>query len=123
MRDKDPLVQLRDMRRFALDAIELLGEVDSASFAGEKMRFYAVTRAVELVGEAAAQVAREQQALFPTIPWSLVIGTRHRLIHGYAEVDPAALVLTVRNSLPALIAAIDAILGAGIVSLDPSDRG
>lgn len=111
MRDKDPLEQMRDMRRFALDAIELLGGADSAALAGDKMRFYAVTRAVEMVGEAAAQVEREQQAPFPTIPWSLAIGTRHRLIHGYAEVEPAALILTVRESLPALIAAIDAILG------------
>lgn len=112
MRDKDPFAQLRDMRRFALDAVELLGETDV--LAGDKMRLYAVTRAVELVGEAAAQVARDQQALFPTIPWSLAIGTRHKLIHGYAEVDPAALSLTVRQSLPALIRAIDAILNDGV---------
>lgn len=110
MKGKDPFVQLRDMRRFALDAIELLGDVDAEALAGDKMRFYAVTRAVELVGEAAAQVTREQQAHFPAIPWSLAIGTRNRLIHGYVEVDPAALILTVRESLPQLVAEIDAIL-------------
>ena len=99
------------MRRFSEDAIELLGDADLA-LGADKMRLYAVTRAVELVGEAAAQVARERQALFPSIPWSLAIGTRHRLIHGYADVDPVALVVTVRESLPALIAAIDAVLAA-----------
>jgi uncharacterized protein with HEPN domain len=89
MRVKDPLEQMRDMRRFALDAIELLADADNAKLAGDKMRLYAVTRAVEMVGEAAAQAAREQQALFPTIPWSQAIGTRHRLVHGYAEIEPA----------------------------------
>lgn len=116
MKGKDPIAQMRDMRRFARDAVELLGESDAAALAGDKMRFYAVTRAVELVGEAAAQVEREQQTQYSTIPWSLAIGTRHRLIHGYAEVDPAALVLTVRDGLPALIAAIDAILGGETAS-------
>jgi uncharacterized protein with HEPN domain len=74
------------------------------------MRFYAVTRAVEMIGEAAAQVSREQQSQFPEIPWSQAIGTRHRLIHGYTEVDPVSLVLTVQESLPALIASLDAAL-------------
>lgn len=111
MKGRDPLQQLRDMRRFARDAIELLGAADAQALIADKMRFYAVTRALELVGEAAAQVDRAQQAQFTAVPWSLAIGTRHRLVHGYAEVDPAALVLTVRDSLPALIAIIDGILG------------
>ncbi len=107
MRRGDPLKQMADMRRFAEDAIELLGDVDATALSADKMRLYAVCRALELVGEAAAHVAKEDQAQWPEIPWSAAIGTRHRLIHGYADVDASSLVLTVRESLPALIAALE----------------
>ncbi|HWA23365.1 MAG TPA: HepT-like ribonuclease domain-containing protein [Caulobacterales bacterium] len=100
------------MLTFANDAIELLGEADEGALAGDKMRFYAVVRAVELVGEAAAQLSREQQAQFPHIPWGPAIATRHRLIHGYGGVNAASLVLTVRQSLPALIEQLEKIVGA-----------
>lgn len=102
---------LRDMRQFAEDAIDLLGGVDAAALSEDKMRRYAVTRALELVGEAAAQVAKEAQAAMPSIPWREAIGTRHRLIHGYGGLDLALLVETVRVSLPPLVAELSEILG------------
>jgi len=102
--------QLRDMRQFARDAIELLAEADATALAGDKMRLYAVTRALELVGEAASQVPRDVQAALASIPWRQAIGTRHRLIHGYGSLDVALLVETVRAALPSLIVEIGAIL-------------
>ena len=51
MNDAAVAQQLRDMRQFARDAIELLGDADAAALAGDKMRQYAVTRALELVEE------------------------------------------------------------------------
>ena len=111
MNDAATAQQPRDMRQFARDAIELLGDADAAALAGDKMRQYAVTRALELVGEAAAQVARDVQATMPAIPWREAIGTRHRLIHGYGSVDLGTLVETVRTHLPPLIADVSRSLG------------
>ena len=46
-----------------------------------------LVRLIEIVGEAANRVSSEGQAQFPDIPWSQIIGMRHRLIHGYDNVD------------------------------------
>jgi len=47
----------------------------------------AVTRLMELIGEAAAQYPRELQEQYPQIPWSKLISMRNKLIHAYDFVD------------------------------------
>ena len=49
-------------------------------------------------------------ARYPQIPWSKVIGTRHRLIHGYDLVDFDLLQGTITNDLPPLVEALERIL-------------
>jgi uncharacterized protein with HEPN domain len=63
----------------------------------------ALTRVVEIVGEAAARVSSETQRQFPAIPWPQIIALRNRLVHGYDAVDPAILWAIVEADLPALI--------------------
>jgi uncharacterized protein with HEPN domain len=47
-------------------------------------------------------VSNETRAAHPEIPWSEVIGMRHRLVHGYFEVDLMKVWDTVHRDLPAL---------------------
>lgn len=70
----------------------------------------ATTRLVEIVGEAAAKISPENQAKYPSIPWSQIIGMRKRLIHGYDSVDLDVLWDTIEVDLPPLIAALKKIL-------------
>ena len=44
----------------------------------------AVIRCLEIIGEAANKVSRDDQKAHPAIDWREIIGTRHRLIHNYA---------------------------------------
>lgn len=67
----------------------------------------AMTRLLEVVGEAAGRVSSATRERIPAIPWPKVIGLRNRLIHGYDEVDFDVLWATVRNDLQPLIAAIE----------------
>lgn len=62
----------------------------------------ALTRAVEIVGEAAAQVSSEGRAELPALPWAQIVGMRNRLVHAYFDVDPAILWDTVELALPGL---------------------
>ena len=71
----------------------------------------ALTRLIEIVGEAAARVSQEPRLSHPEIPWPQMISMRNRLIHGYDTVDLAVLQSTVGVDLPPLIAQLDAILG------------
>ena len=66
----------------------------------------------ELVGEVASQVPREVQAQHPQIPWSDVVGMRHRLIHGYADVDYDILWDAITGNLPPLIEDLEEILSS-----------
>ena len=71
----------------------------------------ALTRLIEIVGEAASRVSQETRLRHPEIPWPQMVGMRNRLIHGYDTVDLAVLQSTVGVDLPPLVAQLDAILG------------
>ena len=74
------------------------------------MLLFAVVRAIEVVGEAAAKLSVEVRASAPQIPWSAVVGMRNRLIHGYFNVDPELVWKTVSRELPALVPGLKALL-------------
>jgi len=70
----------------------------------------AITRLVEIVGEAATRVSLEGRAKYPVLPWTEMIGMRNRLIHGYDSVDLGIVWKTVRSDFPALLSAVEKIL-------------
>lgn len=72
----------------------------------------ALTRAIEIVGEAAAQVSDAGRAELPAIPWQQIVGMRNRLVHAYFDIDLDILWDTVQLSLPILIAPLKAHLAA-----------
>ncbi len=70
----------------------------------------ALTRAVEIVGEAAAQVSEAGRAEFPAVPWPQIIGMRNRLVHAYFDINQNVLWDTVQLALPALLIQLRALL-------------
>ena len=70
----------------------------------------ALIRLVSLIGEAAGRVSEESRVLLPGIPWADVVGMRHRLIHGYFDVDLDILWATVQDSLPPLVGRLETAL-------------
>ena len=68
----------------------------------------ALTRLVEIVGEAAKAVSEATRARYPDVPWSLAPRMRDRLIHHYFDIDFDRLWDTVTESLPALLATLRA---------------
>lgn len=84
----------------ALDFVRLRARRDLDH---DPMLRLALTRAVEIVGEAAAQVSDSGRAELPAIPWRQIVGMRNRLIHAYFDVDRDILWDTVRLFLPELL--------------------
>ena len=72
----------------------------------------ALTRLLEIIGEAAARTPQEERSRYPTIPWVQIVGLRNRLIHGYDSVDFDILWQIVTRDLPPLIAIVEEILSA-----------
>jgi len=79
-------------------------------FQSSRMHQLAVLKALETVGEAAARLSEQARAAHPEIPWREIIGMRHRLVHGYFEVDLDKVWDTVREDLPPLIASLEMIV-------------
>ncbi|MBK9275295.1 MAG: DUF86 domain-containing protein [Flavobacteriales bacterium] len=71
---------------------------------------YGTVKLVEVIGEAANMLTKELRAAHPEVPWALVIGMRHRLVHDYFRIDTAILAEVVAVHLPALKAQLQAML-------------
>jgi uncharacterized protein with HEPN domain len=106
--DAVSLAQMRDHAREALDMAAGRSHVDLQS---DRQFQLALTRLVEIVGEAAGRVSERSRAQHKTIPWREIVGMRHRLIHGYDRVDLDILWEVVRKDLRDLVTQLDAILG------------
>ena len=69
-----------------------------------------LVRLLEIVGEAANRIPKEERSAHPGIPWSEIVGLRNRLIHGYDEVDFDILWQIVTQDLPPLVKTLERIL-------------
>ncbi|MEI8166586.1 MAG: DUF86 domain-containing protein [Chloroflexales bacterium] len=95
----------------ALDsALAFVQGMDMASFKADLKTVYAVTRALEVMGEAAKRIPEPVRVNAPTVPWRLMAGMRDRLIHQYDVVDLDILWQTVRRDLPAVQAPLAAVI-------------
>jgi uncharacterized protein with HEPN domain len=73
------------------------------SFAADERTVDAVIRNFQVIGEAARYVPRDIQTRYPEIPWSLMQGMRHVLVHGYDMVKLEVVWRTIQEELPPLI--------------------
>ncbi len=112
MSRRDPRVRLLHMRDFARKAIQLIEGKSRSDLEDDDVLRLALTRLVELIGEAASQVPPALQAQYPNIPWAKMVSMRNRLIHGYDFVDNNILWDTLRVNLPGLLAQLEVILGS-----------
>ena len=104
-------VSMRHMLDHARKVCRMAQGRKRSDLESDEMLQYALTRLVEIVGEAASRVSISSRDKHQEIPWPDIIGMRNRLIHGYDVVDLDLLWDTVENDLPPLIEKLQAILG------------
>jgi len=81
-----------------------------ADLDSDPMLRLALTRAVEILGEAATHVSEAGRAELSGVPWLQIAGMRNRLVHAYFDIDPDILWDTVQLALPALVEQLKAAL-------------
>jgi uncharacterized protein with HEPN domain len=100
-------MSLRHMRDHAREACLMVAGKSREDLGTDRMMQLAVTRLVEIVGEAANRVSSAGQQQLTDIPWSQIVGLRNRLVHGYDAIDLDILWEILQQDLPTLIRALD----------------
>ena len=79
-------------------------------FASEGMIVDAVVRNFQVIGEAVRHVPDDVRTRYPEVPWSLIEGMRHVLVHDYFAVKIDIVWRTIEQNLPPLIEPLHKIL-------------
>ena len=106
MTPPDDIVRLRHLREAAKKAIAFSSGHTRGSLDDDELLRLALTKLVEIVGEAAKQVSEPTRSQHPAVPWSAAARMRDRLIHHYFDIDLDILWATVTRDLPALLEAL-----------------
>ena len=112
MSKHDPDVSLHQILAYAREAVEISKGKTRQDLDRDRLLNLAMTRLVEMLGEAANRVPEGVRAQYPDLPWLQMIAARNRLIHGDDSVDFDVLWVIIQNDLPALIIRLQDILGS-----------
>jgi uncharacterized protein with HEPN domain len=110
MRKPDDRGRLQDILNAIKRIQSYLRGSDERKFTNDLMRQDAITRQIEILGEAARNVSAEFQEQHRQIPWSLMIGMRNKIAHDYSDIDIPEIWRTARNDIPQLKKAISKLL-------------
>ncbi len=107
----------RDTRLYVEDMIEFCGKarayssaLTEATLTVDAMRYDAILRNLELIGEAATHVPETLRAMAPDVPWRQIVATRNRVAHAYLGISADTVWSILHDDLPALDLALRALL-------------
>ena len=109
---KDDTIRLRHMLDAAQEAMGFVQGRTRADLNDDRKLVLALVKDIDIIGEAAYQVAEIARDQLQDIPWNDIIGMRHRLVHAYFDINLDILWRTVQEDLPALTAVLGPLVPA-----------
>lgn len=106
---REARVSLAQMRDHAREALQMVHGQTRADLDTDRKLNLALVRLLEIIGEAATRIPTEDREKYPSIPWQQLITLRHRLIHGYDQVDFDILWEIITHDLPPFLAQLEKI--------------
>lgn len=91
-------------------ALAFVQGYDAAAFHADKRTRWAVYSQIILIGEGVGRISNDFRQQHTAIPWSDMIGMRHRLVHGYDKIRWDRVWDTVVSDLPKLKTAIEPLI-------------
>ena len=102
--------RIQDMLDYAQEAVAMARGRSRAHLDTDRMLELALTRLIELVGEAAWFVSDDFRTQHPQVPWRTIVATRNQLTHGYSSIDLDEVWSIIQADLPPLIMQLQAII-------------
>ena len=105
-------VRLRHLIEAAQKAIAYSDGRTRSDLDTDELLRLALTKLVEIVGEAAKLVGADTRSLHPEVPWSSAARMRDRLVHHYFDIDLDVLWATITDDLPGLLTAVQKLIAS-----------
>ena len=107
---RDISLYLQDIIGAMLAIEQFVEGISLEEFKKDDKTSSAVIRKFEIIGEAAKQIPEEIRNKYPLIPWKEMAGMRDRLIHFYFGIKYELVWQTIKDVIPQVKPAIQAIL-------------
>jgi uncharacterized protein with HEPN domain len=107
MPSKRAAIALLDIRDNAKLAQEFAAGLSLDVFKADRRTFYAVTRCLEIVSEAARRLPSSVRDRHPELPWRAIMAAGNVYRHDYDNVAEELVWRTVQNSLGPLLAFVE----------------
>ncbi len=110
---KDKLRDIARLEHILESCRILLSRKDSDNLDAIKndpIKFYGYVKLIEIIGEASYRLDKDFRNEHTNIPWKLMEGMRHVLVHEYYQISPEKLWITICNDIPNLTLEIKSLL-------------
>jgi uncharacterized protein with HEPN domain len=107
MPSKRASIALFDIRDNVRLAREFVGGLSPEAFKADRRTFYAVTRCLEIISEAARRLPSALRDRHPELPWRAIMGIGNVYRHDYDNVAEEFVWRTVNQSLEPLLIVIE----------------
>lgn len=102
MSERDESLYVDDMLEFCGKALSYAQGLTEATLTADPMRYDAILRNLELIGEAATHVPIKVRELAPDVPWREIVATRNRVAHAYLGIAADTVWSILCSDLPRL---------------------
>jgi uncharacterized protein with HEPN domain len=105
MRREDQ-IRIRHPTEAATKAVAYSARKQRADLDDDELLRLALTKLLEIVGEAAKNVSTDAREALPNVPWRAAARMRDRLTHHYFDINLDVLWTTITDDMPKLLATL-----------------